>query len=242
MTLSVRDLTVTYRNRPAIHGVEFEAPSGSVTGVIGPNGAGKSTILKAVMGLLRPDSGTIMIDGRPFEEMRRSVSYLPQRLALDWDYPAQVREVVAMGRYPHRRFGRRPSAADRMAVSDALKRVGLTELATRQIGELSGGQQQRMLLARALAQEASTLLLDEPFVGIDAATVALLTGLLIDLATDGACVVVVNHDLATTSTMCTYAVLLNQRVITQGPIDAVLTSDWLDQTYATRFVDLESSS
>lgn len=242
MTLSVRDLTVTYGNRPAIHGVEFDAPSGAVTGVIGPNGAGKSTILKAVMGLLRPDTGTITIDGRPLEEVRRNVSYLPQRLALDWDYPAQVREVVAMGRYPHRRFWHRPTTADRVAVSDALERVGLTELATRQIGELSGGQQQRMLLARALAQQASTLLLDEPFVGIDAATVALLTRLLIDLGTEGACVVVVNHDLATTSTMCDHTVLVNQRVIAEGPIDTVLTSDWLDQTYATGFIDLGSPS
>ncbi|CAN5917238.1 metal ABC transporter ATP-binding protein [soil metagenome] len=232
MTLSVRELTVTYRHRPAVHGVGFDALSGSVTGIIGPNGAGKSTVLKAVMGLVRPDTGTVRVDGRPLDTVRRSVAYLPQRLALDWDYPAQVRDVVTMGRHPHRRFGRRMSDVDRAAVASALERVGLTELATRHIGELSGGQQQRMLVARALAQQASTLLLDEPFVGVDAATVTLLSRLLVGLAADGACVVVVHHDLATTAQMCDHLVLLNQRVIAQGPTAKVFTSEWLDRTYA----------
>ena len=123
MTLSVRDLTVTYRNRPAIHRVSFEAPAGAVTGLIGPNGAGKSTVIKAVMGLVRPDTGSVTIGGRPLDEVRRHVAYLPQRLALDWDYPAQVHEVVAMGRYPHRRFGRASRAANRAAVPSSTARI-----------------------------------------------------------------------------------------------------------------------
>jgi len=242
MTLSVHDLTVTYRNRPAIHRVSFTAEAGSVTGIIGPNGAGKSTVLKAAMGLVKPDTGSVTINGETVDRMRRTVAYLPQRVDLDWDYPAQVREVVTMGRYPHLRLGRRMSSADRAAVADALDRVGLTELASRQIGELSGGQQQRMLLARALAQKASTLLLDEPFVGIDAATVTLLSDLLIELGQEGVCVVVVNHDLAATARMCDNAVLLNQHVITSGPIAAVLASDWIEETYAAGMLDLESRS
>ncbi len=129
--------------------------------------------------------------------------------------------------------------ADRLAITGALDRVGLSELATRQIGELSGGQQQRMLVARALAQEASTLLLDEPFVGIDAATMTMLSDLLVTLAADGACVVLVNHDLAVTSKMCDNAVLLNQRVIAQGQPSQVMTSPWLDETYAANLLDLE---
>ncbi|MBW3603863.1 MAG: metal ABC transporter ATP-binding protein [Actinobacteria bacterium] len=232
MTLTVRDLSVTYHNRPAIHSVAFDALSGSVTGIIGPNGAGKSTVLKAVMGLVRPDTGTVRVDGLPIDRVRDTIAYLPQRLALDWEYPAQVRDVVAMGRHAHRRFGRRRGRADHDAIASALDRVGLSELATRHIGELSGGQQQRMLVARALAQEASTLLLDEPFVGVDAATVALLSTLLMSLAADGACVVVVHHDLATTAQMCDHLVLLNQRIVSQGPTARVFTSEWLDRTYA----------
>jgi len=232
MTVSVHDLTVTYHDRPAIQGVSVEARTRAVTGIIGPNGAGKSTVLKAVMGLLRPDTGTVRIDGRPLSAVRHTIAYLPQRQGLDWDYPAQVRDVVAMGRFPYLRFGRRRRRRDHEAVAVALERVGLSELATRHIGELSGGQQQRMLVARALAQEASTLLLDEPFVGVDAATVAMLSQLLVDVAADGACVVVVHHDLATTAQMCDHLVLLNQTVVTQGPTARVFTSEWLDRTYA----------
>ncbi len=239
MTLAVQDLTVTYRHRPAVHRVSFVAESGSVTGIIGPNGAGKSTVLKAVVGLVKPESGIVTVNGRPLSEVRRSVGYLPQRNELDWDYPAQVRDVVGLGRYPYLRFGRRMSNTDQLAIAGALDRVGLSELATRQIGELSGGQQQRMLVARALAQEASTLLLDEPFVGIDAATMAMLSDLLVSLAADGACVVLVNHDLAATSKICDNAVLLNQRVIAQGPPSQVMTSTWLDETYAANLLDLE---
>lgn len=231
MTLEVRDLTVTYGHRPAIHGVNFDARSGSVTGIIGPNGAGKSTLIKAVMGLVKPDGGSVRVDGQSLAQVRRSVAYLPQRLALDWDYPAQVRDVVTMGRYPHRRLGRGLSGADRQAIADALDRLGLTELARRRIGELSGGQQQRMLVARALAQGASTLILDEPFVGVDTATVGLLSDLLVSLAHGGSCVVVVHHDLATTAKMCDQLVLLNQHVIAQGPTHSVFTSEWLDRTY-----------
>lgn len=233
MTIEATDLTVTYRGEAAITAVSFTARSGTITGIVGPNGAGKSTTLKAVMGLVRRDCGTVSIDSHPLEQVRKTIAYLPQRVALDWDYPAQVQEVVAMGRYPHLRMGRRRQPADRDAVRAALDRVGLSDLSTRQIGELSGGQQQRMLLGRALAQEASTLLLDEPFAAVDTASVRLLSGLLRGLARDGACIVVVNHDLATTSALCDHVVMLNRSVVTQGPPEKVLTPEWCNLTYVT---------
>ncbi|MDQ3709086.1 MAG: ABC transporter ATP-binding protein [Actinomycetota bacterium] len=229
--LAVRGLTVTYRRRPALRAVTFHAPAGSVTGVIGPNGAGKSTLLKAVLGLVRPDTGVVTVGGRPAAAARRRTAYVPQRSMIDWDYPAVVHEVVAMGRYPHLGLLRPRSGEDRRKIDEALDRVGLTEYASRQIGELSGGQQQRVFLARALAQEASLLLLDEPFAGVDALTIALLGTLLRDLAADGACVVVVNHDLSTIDTLCDRLLLLAQRVVAAGPAAAVLTPAALGAAY-----------
>ncbi len=229
--LSVRGLTVTYRRRPALRGVALDAPLGAVTGVVGPNGAGKSTLLKAVLGLVTPDTGTVTVDGRPVGEQRRRLAYLPQRSAVDWDYPAQVAEVVAMGRYPHLGPVRRMRDVDRRQVAAALERVGLTALATRQIGELSGGQQQRVFFARALAQEASLLLLDEPFAAVDAPTVRLLSDLLRDLAAAGHGVVVVNHDLSAVDALCDRLVVLNQTVLAEGPTAQVLVPDVLGRAY-----------
>jgi manganese/zinc/iron transport system ATP- binding protein len=231
--LAVRGLTVTYRRRPALRAVSIDAPGGAVTGVVGPNGAGKSTLLRAILGLVRPDSGTVTIADRSIQARRRQVAYLPQRSTIDWDYPAEVREVVAMGRYPHLRLGRRMGTRDRELVRGALQRVGLSELADRQIGELSGGQQQRTFFARALAQEASVLLLDEPFAGVDAPTIALLTVLLRELAAAGRCVVVVNHDLSAVDRLCDRLVLLNQGVIAQGRVTEVLTEQTLARAYGT---------
>jgi manganese/zinc/iron transport system ATP- binding protein len=231
--LVVRGLTVTYRRQPALRAVSIDAPAGAVTGVIGPNGAGKSTLLRAVLGLVRADSGMVAVGGMPIDALRRHIAYLPQRSAIDWDYPAQVREVVAMGRYPHLRLGKRMRPVDRDLVSAALERVGLSELASRQIGELSGGQQQRAFFARSLAQQASLLLLDEPFMGVDAPTIALLTGLLRELAADGRCVVVVNHDLLAVEALCDRLILLNQGVIAQGATAEVLTTAALERAYGT---------
>lgn len=229
--LVARDLTVTYRRSPVLRGVDLDAPSGSITGIVGPNGAGKSTLLKGVLGLVRPDAGHVTVDGEPLDLARRRIAYLPQRSAIDWDYPAQVREVVAMGRYPHLGQLRRMRARDRDLVAGALERVGLTDYRTRQIGELSGGQQQRVFLARALAQEASLLLLDEPFAGVDAPTVTLLVGLLHELAADGAGVVVVNHDLSTLDELTDRLVLLNRSVVAAGPTVEVLTAEALAAAY-----------
>lgn len=227
--LSVRGLTVSYR-RPVLRGVDLDAPAGAVTGVIGPNGAGKSTLLRAVLGLVGVDHGTVTVGGQPVGAALRHVAYLPQRPAVDWDYPAQVREVVAMGRYPHRRW-RRHRAADRAAVDDALARVGLESFARQRVGELSGGQRQRVFVARALAQEASLLLLDEPFVGVDALTVSLLCGVLRDAAAEGTTIVVVNHDLSMVPALCDHLVVLSRRVVAEGPVGAVLT----DQVLATAY-------
>jgi manganese/zinc/iron transport system ATP- binding protein len=229
--LAAHGVSVAYRDRVALQDVDLEAGRGERVGIIGPNGAGKSTLLKAVVGLVRMRAGRVLVDGRPAGRVRGRVAYLPQRQQIDWEHPAQVRDVVAMGRYPHRGALGRLRRADREVVQQALHRVGLESLARVRIAELSGGQQQRTFLARAFAQEADLLLLDEPYAGLDAATAALIDRELAAAAAAGTGVVVVNHDLAGLHRRYERLVVLNRRVIAQGAPVRVLRAEVLDAAY-----------
>ncbi len=229
--LAVRGLRVGYRDRVALVDVELEVAPGERLGVIGPNGAGKSTLLKAVVGLVRLRGGTIEVGGVSASRARGRTAYLPQRAQIDWDHPAQVRDVVAMGRYPHRGPVGRLRREDHDAVDAALARVGLADLARVRIAELSGGQQQRAFLARAFAQEASLLLLDEPYAGLDAATTRVTDRELARAAEAGATVVVVNHDLAGLRQRYDRLLVLNRREIATGAPGEVLTPRVLDAAY-----------
>lgn len=231
-TLTVSGLNAGYGRRLVLRNVSLTAAQG-VTGVVGPNGAGKSTLLKAVLGLVRPMSGKVSVDGRTVAEARRSIAYLPQRSTIDFDYPAEVRDVVRMGRYPHLRPAGRMGRQDHLIVDSAIERVGLSDFRRRQIGELSGGQQQRMFFARALAQQATLLLLDEPFAGVDVVTVRSLSQLLRDLTDDGVTTVLVNHDLSVVDQLCDQLCLLNEVVIAAGATADVLTAPSLTRTYGT---------
>ena len=229
--LWVRDVRASYRDRLALDGVDLEVAAGERVGIIGPNGAGKSTLLKCVVGLVRPRAGSIEIEGRPVARARGRVAYLPQRAQIDWEHPAQVRDVVAMGRYPHRGPIGRLTRRDHVAVASALERVGLAGLARARIAELSGGQQQRTFLARALAQGATVLLLDEPYAGLDAATTAIIDRELATAAQAGAAVVVVNHDLAGLHRRYERLLVLSRGVVADGPPAQVLTAEVLDAAY-----------
>jgi manganese/zinc/iron transport system ATP- binding protein len=176
--IDVVNLTVSYLQRVALRGITLAVKPGQVVGIVGPNGAGKSTLLKATMGLLPLDSGRVFVFGQPVARVRRAIAYVPQREAVDWDYPVVVEDVVMMGRYPHLGWLRRAGRGDREIAQRSLTQVEMDGLRGRQIGQLSGGQQQRVFLARALAQEASVYLLDEPFVGVDAATERAIVSLL----------------------------------------------------------------
>ena len=195
--LEVRDLSVAHpgHDRPAIEGVTLSIPVGARVAVVGPNGAGKSTLLKAVAGLLPVRAGEIRIHGLPVGACHHRVAYLPQRSEIDWRFPIDVRCMVMTGRYVHLGWLRRPGAHDRAIVAEVLERLGLTVLADRQIGRLSGGQQQRVLLARALAQDADLLLLDEPYSGVDAGTRAILATVVDGLRRQGKTIVAATHDL-----------------------------------------------
>lgn len=232
--LSVRGLTVSYGDAPALFSIDADIAPDTMTGIVGPNGAGKSTLLKAALGLVPRLSGAVTIFGQPFARVRDRVSYVPQRASVDWDFPARVRDVVAMGLYSELGLLRRIGPAQHARIADALARVGMTDFADRQIGALSGGQQQRVFLARALVQGADLYLLDEPFAGVDAATESAIVAVLKTLQAAGRTIVVVHHDLSTVPAYFDHVLLLNRQVIAQGPVEATFTQAHLEETYGGR--------
>ncbi|HYF50188.1 MAG TPA: metal ABC transporter ATP-binding protein, partial [Planctomycetota bacterium] len=187
--------------------------------------------IKAILGLIRPAAGRVQIHGRPYAEQRRLVGYVPQRGSVDWDFPTSVLDVVMMGRYGTLGWLRRPGRQERAAATEALEKVGMAAFAERQISQLSGGQQQRVFLARALAQEAKLYFMDEPFVGVDAATERAIITLLRELKSQGRTVIAVHHTLQTVREYFDHVVLLNMRVVAQGPVEEVFTHDNLQKTY-----------
>jgi manganese/zinc/iron transport system ATP- binding protein len=239
--IQLRNVSVSYDRKLAIRGVSVDIPRAERIAIVGPNGAGKSTIVKAVVGLVPLDSGQIRVFGEPIERTRLRIAYVPQRGGVDWDFPVLVRDVVLMGRYGRLGWFRRPGRKDREIALAALERMGMTELADRQIGQLSGGQQQRVFLARALAQETEILLLDEPFVGVDAATEEAIFELLEGARNEGKTVVVVNHDLGTVRKHFDKVLLVNGRVVAYGSPDHALQPDILQRTYGGRLTVLDAA-
>ncbi|HEY8486075.1 MAG TPA: metal ABC transporter ATP-binding protein, partial [Limnochordales bacterium] len=225
------DLWVRYGDRVALRGVSFCCPPGVVMGVVGPNGAGKSSLLKALLGLVRPAAGEVRLFGLAPGGRPGLVAYVPQREAVDWDFPATVWDVAMMGRVGHVGWLRPAGREDRLAVEQALEAVGMRELAGRRIGELSGGQQQRVFLARALAQQAPLLLLDEPFTGVDAPTQQVLFDVMHRLKAQGRTVLVVHHDLSA-ARHYDLVLLLNGSPVAFGPPEQALNPDNIRRAYA----------
>lgn len=193
--LAVRDLYVGYDQRDVLTGVSLHVPVGARVALIGANGAGKSTLFRAVAGLLPVRRGEVSIYGRPIGACHHRVAYLPQRSEIDWRFPITVRRLVVSGRYVHLGWLKRPGANDWRSVDDVLARLGIADLAERQIGQLSGGQQQRVLLARALVQGADLLLLDEPLNAVDVETRSVVGAVLAAEKQAGRTVIVATHDL-----------------------------------------------
>ena len=229
--LEIRDLTAGYGGEPTLRDVSLDLPPGTITGVVGPNGSGTSTLLKAILGLTPEVSGEVRVGGTAADRVRQRIAYVPQREAVDWGFPITAADVVMMGRYPRLGVLRRPTAEDRRRVDDALVRVGMQPLAGSQIGALSGGQQQRVFLARALVQEASVLLLDEPMTGVDQATEQAINGLLHELRDGGATVVITTHDLESASEQCDLLAFVNHRIVAFGPPAETFTPPILHATF-----------
>jgi len=229
--LALRQLSAGYGDEVMLEAVDLTIRPGTIVGIIGPNGAGKSTLLKAILRLTPWSNGSVLLDGQAVEHNRDRLAYVPQREAVDWTFPITAAETVMMGRYRHIGWVRRPGEADRGAVAEALARLRLEEIAGEQIGELSGGQQQRVFLARALVQEASILLLDEPMTGVDQATEELVVGLLRELRDAGATILQSTHDLESAAAISDQLCFVNGRVIAFGPPSETFTPPILHATF-----------
>ena len=234
LAIEVNDLTVAYREQPVLWDVDLAVPEGVLMAIVGPNGAGKTTMIKAILGLIQPAAGEVLVHGKPYRQNRKLVAYVPQRGTVDWDFPTSVLDVVMMGRYGALGWLKQPGRAEREAALAALDKVGMSDFAQRQISQLSGGQQQRVFLARALVQDARVYLMDEPFQGVDARTERAIVDVLQDLRAAGDTVVAVHHALQTVPEYFDWVALLNVRRIASGPVSEVFTEENLRTTYGGR--------
>ncbi len=223
--VDLSDVRVRYERVTALDGISLVLPRGIALGIVGPNGSGKSTLLKTIAGLVKPTSGTVTVFGKPPRDLAPgTIGYVPQIEDVDWQFPASVRDVVAMGRYPRLGPFARFAARDHAAVNAALAALDLTHLADRHIAQLSGGQQQRAFVARAIAQEPQLMLLDEPTTGVDAATEEALLTVMRSLVARGMPVLMTTHDLDRATQWFDRLIVVDRRVLADGEPDAVLES------------------
>ncbi|WP_406589171.1 metal ABC transporter ATP-binding protein [Bacillus atrophaeus] len=237
--VDIENVTVAYHKKPVLQDISMQVPEGKLIGIIGPNGAGKSTLIKAILGLIPRASGDVSIYGKTYSKQRKKIGYVPQRGSVDWDFPTNALDVVLMGRYGHIGWLKRPKKSDVGLARTCLDKVGMLDYADRQISQLSGGQQQRVFLARALCQDADIYFMDEPFVGVDAATERAIITLLTELKQKGKTVLVVHHDLQTAEDYFDWILLLNLRKIAFGPTEQVFTIDNLQKAYGGRLAFLK---
>lgn len=232
--VETENLTVSYHGQVALHGVNLQIPKGSICGLVGMNGSGKSTLFKAIMGFVKSQTGRVLIDGMGVKRAQKLnlIAYMPQSEQVDWQFPVTVYDVVLMGRYAKMNLLRIPSKQDHAIVQDSLRKVGISELANRQIGELSGGQKKRTFMARVLAQQSQILLLDEPFAGVDVTTEKALIELLLELRQQGYTILIATHNLESIATFCDRTVLINRTILAYGETAAVFTKENLARTFS----------
>ena len=230
--IEFHDVTAAYGRRPVLWNVDLTISEPCLFAVVGPNGAGKSTLLKAALGLVPLVGGNVRLFGEPLRNVRKRVGYVPQRETVDWDFPVSVMDVVLMGTYSQVGWFRWPGRRERQLAKDCLERVGLADLARRQIGRLSGGQQQRVFLARALAQQADIYLLDEPMAGVDARSQEQILHVLSELRNAGKLVIVVHHDLRTVREWFDAVALIDRRLVAAGATHETLSRENVQRTYS----------
>ena len=229
--LKVEHLFVNYRSVKALEDISFNLPTGKLVGLLGPNGAGKSTLIKALLGLIPVQAGRVLYRDASLLQQRRQVAYVPQRSQIDWDYPTTVWNVVMLSRIAHAGWFRSPSRQSVEIVKESLRRVEMLDLRAQPIGELSGGQQQRVFLARAIAQQADLLLLDEPLAAVDKKTEALIFQIYDELKNEGKTLLISCHEWGGILNQYDQLMLLNQRLIAYGAPQAVMTPANLEQAY-----------
>jgi ABC-type Mn2+/Zn2+ transport system ATPase subunit len=238
--IDIENVTVGYHGKIALHSASLQLQSGSICGLVGMNGAGKSTLFKAIMGFVKPATGRILVNGLPIHQAQKNnlVAYVPQSEEVDWNFPVSVADVVMMGRYGYMNLLRIPRSIDKQASRESLERVQMWDLRDRQIGELSGGQKKRTFFARALAQQAQVLLLDEPFAGVDVKTEKMLIDLLLQLREIGHTILISTHDLASIKTFCDRVVLINRSILAYGNTSDVFTPENIARAFDNSLGDL----
>ena len=240
--LRAEGVTIAYRSTAVLEDVSFSTPPGTLTAIVGPNGAGKSTLIKASLGLIDPVAGHFEFFGQDFRRVDGRVSYVPQRTSVDWDFPVTALDVVCMGLYGKIGWFRPVGSKHRKRAREALKSVGMQDFSKRQISQLSGGQQQRVFLARALVQGAELFLMDEPLAGVDAATEKTIIETLHSLRDEGKTAMVVHHDLDTVTEYFDRVLLLNGKIIAEGPTAEVMQPHLLKEAYRGKLLILDKNA
>ena len=230
--IEIKNLTVTYKDTPALDNINVTLSKSKIIGIVGPNGAGKSTLIKAVLNIIS-SKGIIKIDDKLSKDQLGSVAYVEQKINIDYNFPIKVRECVSLGIYPKIGLFKNLNKSDWQKVDEALKLVGLEEFSNRQISELSGGQFQRVLMARCLVQEAKYIFLDEPFVGIDSVSEEIIMNTLRKLRDNGHTILIVHHDLRKVHAYFDEVLLLNKKLISYGNTKETFTRENLTNTYGT---------
>ena len=230
--VDIKNLTVTYKDTPALENINVKLSKSKIIGILGPNGAGKSTLIKAILNII-PSKGIVTIDDKVSKEQLSNVAYVEQKIKIDYTFPIKVRECVSLGIYPKIGLFKKLKKEDWKKVDDALKLVGLEEYSNRQISELSGGQFQRVLIARCLVQEAKYIFLDEPFIGIDSVSEEIIMNTLRKLRDNGHTILIVHHDLRKVHAYFDEVLLLNKKLISYGSTKETFTRENLTNTYGT---------
>ncbi len=235
IAIQVDDLTVAYNYKPVLWDIDLAIPEGVLMAIVGPNGAGKSTLIKSILGIIKPIAGTVKVFGKPYKKQVDKVAYVPQKGSVDWDFPTTALDVVMMGTYGSLGWIKRPGSKEKKQSLEALEKVGMLAFKNRQISQLSGGQQQRVFLARALVQNASIYLMDEPFQGVDATTEIAIINILKELRKAGKTLIVVHHDLQTVPEYFDWVTFLNVKGIASGPVSDIFNDDNLTKTYGINY-------
>jgi manganese/zinc/iron transport system ATP- binding protein len=233
--IQIDDLTVAYDYKPVLWDIDLIVPEGVLMAIVGPNGAGKSTLIKAILGIIKPIAGSVQVFGEAYKKQVDKVAYVPQKGSVDWDFPTIALDVVMMGTYGSLGWIKRPGQKEKKRALEALEKVGMLEFRDRQISQLSGGQQQRIFLARALVQNASIYLMDEPFQGVDATTEKAIINILKELRKQGKTLIVVHHDLQTVPEYFDWVTFLNVKGIASGPVKDIFNDDNLTKTYGINY-------
>ncbi|NOT37001.1 MAG: metal ABC transporter ATP-binding protein [Saprospiraceae bacterium] len=239
--IRIDGLSVAYDHRRVLTNIYLKIESGFIYGLIGPNGAGKSTLFKCILQQIVPNSGNILLFNSDNKETLKRIAYVPQKDEVDWQFPAIVEDIVMMGRFPSKKWYQWMNKQDKELVHFALEQMDIVHLRNKQIGELSGGQQQRVFLARALCQQADILLMDEPFVGVDAKTEERIINILKNLASQNKTILVVHHDLDSVLNYFDRVIMINQRLIAHGDTSVVFTKENISKTYASQSVLLQKN-